>query len=112
MPDGEYPIEITVTEAKQRYDAAPDRTMIIDVREPYELEICRIPEATHIPMRQIPETMDQLPRDKHLLVLCHAGMRSRRVTEYLRACGFTAVSNIAGGIDAWARELAPDMRRY
>ena len=82
------------------------------MREPYEIEICRVAGAEHIPMRQIPERADALPRDKHLLILCHAGGRSRRVTEFLRARGFNAVTNIAGGINAWAEEIEPGMARY
>jgi sulfur-carrier protein adenylyltransferase/sulfurtransferase len=112
MSDADYPVEISVSEAKRLRDAAPDRTAIVDVREPFELEICRIEGAEHIPMRQIPERLDTLPRDKHLLILCHGGGRSRRVTEFLRARGLPAVSNIAGGIDAWAEEIEPGMQRY
>ncbi|MEX2045036.1 MAG: rhodanese-like domain-containing protein, partial [Opitutus sp.] len=108
----EVPLEVSVTEARRLCDTAPDRTAIIDVREPYELEICRIEGAEHIPMRQIPDRADTLPAGKHLLVLCHSGGRSRRVTEFLRARGLSRVSNIAGGIDAWAEILEPAMRRY
>jgi sulfur-carrier protein adenylyltransferase/sulfurtransferase len=107
-----YPLEVSVTEAKQLRETAPDGTLIIDVREPYELEICRLADARHIPMRAIPEQLDALPRDKHLLILCHVGGRSLRVTEYLRQRGLPAVSNIAGGIEAWAQEIEPGMRRY
>jgi rhodanese-related sulfurtransferase len=63
-------------------------------------------------MRQIPEHAAALPRDKHLLIMCHHGGRSRRVTEYLRAQGFDAVTNIAGGIDAWAVEIDSSLSRY
>ena len=112
MSQAEIPIELSVSEAKQRWDEAPDRTVIIDVREPYELDICRVDGAEHIPMRQIPERLNTLAPDKHLLILCHTGMRSMRVTEFLRARGLTAVSNIAGGIDAWAEEIEPGMQRY
>jgi adenylyltransferase/sulfurtransferase len=112
MSAAEYPLEISVIDAKRLRDAAPERTTIIDVREPYELDICRVEGAQHIPMRQIPEQLDSLPRDKHLLILCHSGGRSRRVTEFLRARDFPAVSNIAGGIDAWAEEIDPALRRY
>lgn len=112
MPDREIPLEVSVTEASRLRQSAPDRTLIVDVREPFELDLCRIEGAEHIPMRQIPERLDSLPRDRHLLILCHAGGRSRRVTEFLRARGLTAVSNIAGGIDAWAQEVEPGMARY
>jgi adenylyltransferase/sulfurtransferase len=63
-------------------------------------------------MRQIPGHVETLSRDKHLLILCHSGGRSLRVTEFLRSRGLNAVSNIAGGIDAWAEEIEPGMRRY
>jgi adenylyltransferase/sulfurtransferase len=112
MSSSDYPLEISVHDAKQIRDSAPDRTAIIDVREPFELEICRIEGAEHIPMRQIPEQLTTLPRDKHLLILCHGGGRSRRVTEYLRSNGFEAVTNIAGGIDAWAAGIDPSLARY
>lgn len=112
MSTSTYPLEITVHEAKALQQSAPDRTAIIDVREPHELDICRVAGAESIPMRQIPEHVATLPRDKHLLIMCHAGGRSLRVTQYLRAQGFTAVSNITGGIDAWATEIDPSLARY
>ena len=108
----EFPLEVSVQEAKRRRDAQPGRTAIIDVREPYELEICRLDGTEHIPMREIPGHVDSLARDKHLMILCHSGARSRRVTEFLRARGLRAVSNITGGIDAWAEEIDPSLRRY
>jgi rhodanese-related sulfurtransferase len=112
MSLSDYPLEISVAEARALVQAHPDRVQVLDVREPHELAICSIPGATHIPMRQIPAQAAALPRDRHLLVLCHAGVRSLRVTQFLRAQGFSAVSNIAGGIDAWAVEFDPAMRRY
>lgn len=107
-----FPLELSVAEAKRRLDAAPERTLLIDVREPWEVEICRVPNAESIPMRQIPERLGSLPRDRHLLIMCHHGGRSRRVTEYLRAQGLTAVSNVDGGIDAWAQEIQSGLARY
>jgi adenylyltransferase/sulfurtransferase len=112
MPETDYPLEISVTEAHALLAAKPGAVRLIDVREPHELAICRLAAAEHIPMRQIPEQVDTLPRDQHLLILCHAGGRSRRVTEFLRARGLSAVSNITGGIDAWAREIDPSLARY
>lgn len=112
MPDTDYPLEIPVTEAKRLLDESPCGVMLIDVREPYEVEIARVKGAEAIPMRQIPERLRDLPRDEHLLIMCHHGGRSMRVTEFLRAQGLTAVSNIAGGIDAWAEEIDPSLRRY
>lgn len=112
VTETEFPLEVSVAEAQERRTTAPDRTEIIDVREPYELDICQIEGARHIRMREIPEHVGTLPRDKHLLILCHSGGRSRRVTDFLRTRGLNAVSNISGGIDAWAEEIEPGMRRY
>lgn len=107
-----HPLEISVDETKRLLEAGGDRVRLIDVREAHEVEICRIPGAEHIPMRQIPERLGDLPQDKHLLIHCHHGGRSMRVTEFLRSRGFTAVSNVAGGIDAWALQIDPSLRRY
>lgn len=106
----EYPFELEVTEASRL--AARGAARILDVREPFELQICSLPGATHIPMGSIPGQLRQIPRDTHLLVMCHHGGRSARVTEYLRQNGFDNATNIAGGIDAWARQIDPAMQRY
>lgn len=108
----EVPLELSVRETKQLLDDQMNRVTLIDVREPWELEICSIHKTEHIPMRQIPEKLSSLPTDRHLLILCHHGSRSRNVTEYLRSHGFTAVSNVTGGIAAWAELIDPAMQRY
>jgi rhodanese-related sulfurtransferase len=107
-----YPLEITVEETKRLLDETPDAVMLIDVREPFEVETCRINGAESIPMRQIPEQVGSLPKDKHLLIHCHHGGRSLRVTQYLRANGYEAVTNVAGGIDAWSLQIDPSVPRY
>lgn len=112
MNESDFPLEISVQTARDLLARDADRTLLLDVREPFELEICRIGNAHHVPMRRIPEALAELPRDRHLLVLCHHGGRSRRVMEYLRDHGFAAVSNISGGINAWAEEIDPSLARY
>lgn len=112
MKESEYPFEITVQAAHEILNRNLDDTILIDVREPHELAICRIETAQHIPMRQVPENLTELPKDKHLLILCHHGGRSRRVTEYLRSQGLDKVTNINGGIDGWAREIDQELTRY
>jgi adenylyltransferase/sulfurtransferase len=107
-----YPLEISVTEARRALDASPANTVLVDVREPYEVEICRVAGSLFIPMRQIPAQLGTLPRDKHLLIFCHHGSRSMNVTRYLRANGYSAVTNVAGGIAAWADQIEPRMQRY
>ena len=107
-----YPLEISVTEANDLVKHHPGQALVLDVREPDELAINHIAGAEHMPMQQIPARVDSLPRDRHLLILCHHGQRSMVVTHFLRAEGFTAVSSIAGGIEAWAEEIDPTMARY
>ena len=112
MTPDSVPLELTVEESHRLLNTAASDTHLIDVREPFEFEICAIPGAEPIPMRQIPEHLGELPREKHLLIHCHHGGRSLRVTEYLRAQGFPRVSNVAGGIEAWAEQIDPTLRRY
>jgi len=107
-----YPLELSVEDTKRLLDTRPGQVVLIDVREPHEVEICRIAGAQLIPMRQIPENVGALPKDKHLLIHCHHGGRSLRVTQYLRANGFEAVTNVAGGIDAWSLTIDPTVPRY
>jgi len=107
-----YPLEITVEEAHRLLTETPGRVHLVDVREPFEHELARIAGAELIPMRQIPENMSELPTDKHLLIHCHHGGRSLRVTQYLRAQGFPAVSNIEGGIQAWSQRIDPTVPTY
>jgi adenylyltransferase/sulfurtransferase len=112
MTPDSVPLELTVEASHRLLTTATSDTHLIDVREPFEFEICAIAGAEPIPMRQIPERLGDLPREKHLLIHCHHGARSLRVTEYLRAQGFPRVSNVAGGIEAWAEQIDPTLRRY
>lgn len=113
MPDAPSPpLEISVQQAADWLHTRSDQVVIIDVREPYETEICSVSGTRSIPMQQIPAQLGSLPKDRHLLILCHLGGRSMRVTEFLRKSGFPQVSNIAGGIEAWALEVDPSLRRY
>lgn len=85
---------------------------VLDVREPHEVAICAIEPSLSIPMQQVPERLAELPEDQSLVVLCHHGGRSAMVTRFLQERGFANARNLAGGIDAWAREIDPDMARY
>jgi sulfur-carrier protein adenylyltransferase/sulfurtransferase len=86
--------------------------ILLDVREHDELAVASVAGAVHIPMRQIPDRLGAIDRDRAVVVMCHSGVRSRRVAEFLVANGFEAVYNLAGGIDAWSRELDPSVPRY
>ncbi len=85
---------------------------VLDVREPHERAICQIGPALHMPMSEIPARLDDVPRDIPVVVMCHHGMRSMSVTNFLRESGHRNVVNLGGGIDAWAREIDASMPRY
>jgi rhodanese-related sulfurtransferase len=86
--------------------------VLLDVREPAELAVAAVPSALHIPMRDVPTRLAELDRDKPLVVMCHSGGRSYRVAEYLLGCGFAAVFNLKGGIDAWSTQIDSRVPRY
>jgi adenylyltransferase/sulfurtransferase len=104
------PAEVDVATARDLLSRGS--TMLLDVREPHEHAICQVAGSRLLPMRQVPEALASLPRDRRLLVLCHHGGRSARVTQFLRANGFDLAINVRGGIDAWAAELDPSIQRY
>ncbi|MDR2862808.1 MAG: ThiF family adenylyltransferase [Puniceicoccales bacterium] len=86
--------------------------ILLDVRENDEVAICKIPGSRHIPMGAVASRLSELPKDKPILVFCHHGQRSMRVTQLLRTKGYTQATNIKGGIDRWAVTNAPGMARY
>ena len=105
--------EITVAEARQRLDS-PHPPRLIDVREQDEWDTARIAGAELLPLSQWPTIALARLTDceQPLLIHCHHGMRSAQATDYLLRNGFTDVTNVAGGIDAWSQEIDPGVPRY
>lgn len=87
-------------------------TILLDVREDNEVEICALPNHTHIPMNLIPLKHNELADDAPIVVYCHHGVRSLNVARYLEHVGFEEIYNLDGGIDAYAQEIEPTMPRY
>ena len=85
---------------------------LLDVREVDEVAVCSIADSLCIPMQQVPQHLADLPREHPLIIMCHLGSRSDQVAQFLRGNGFANVHNLAGGIDAWAQIMDPDMARY
>lgn len=102
--------EITPTELQQLL-AGDNPPSLIDVREEGEAAICSIDGSTLIPMNTLPQHLQDLPRDRAVVLYCHSGMRSMMAGQWLSQQGFDALS-LAGGIDRWAREIEPEMARY
>ena len=103
--------EISAQALKKRITAG-EKPVLLDVREPEEVAIVRLPGAVHIPMGEVPGRLHELDPDKEIIVYCHHGVRSLRVAQFLAQRDFDRVSNLTGGIDAWAIEVEPGMARY
>lgn len=86
--------------------------VLLDVREPWEIETAGLPGALTIPMQEIPARLAELPEASPLVVMCHHGGRSQQVTNWLRAQGYDNAVNLTGGIDAWSREIDGATPRY
>jgi sulfur-carrier protein adenylyltransferase/sulfurtransferase len=102
--------EIAPSELAARLDQGEPLTLL-DVREESEWRIGRIEGAALVPLRQVPESVTRIPRDREVVVYCHHGSRSRTAAEHLASQGFR-VSNLTGGIDRWSREVDPSVPRY
>ncbi|MES2571846.1 MAG: rhodanese-like domain-containing protein [Verrucomicrobiota bacterium] len=104
---------ITVQDTKTLLESATP-VRLIDVREPDEWELCRIPGAELIPLSQWPSAVSEKLTDpaQPLVIHCHHGGRSARAVDYLLRNGFSDVKNLTGGIDAWSQEIDPGVPRY
>ena len=103
--------EISAQELQRERDRKPD-LVLLDVREPREADIARIEGARLIPLRDLPRRLGELSARAEIVTHCHHGQRSMQAREILKGAGFSNVRSLAGGIDAWAREVDPDVPRY
>ena len=103
--------QATPAEIRARLDAG-EQLRIIDVRERHEYAIAHIEQAELRPMSEIQGWWQELPRDEELVIMCHHGSRSAQVCAALARAGFERLTNMAGGIDAWSREVDGGVPRY
>jgi rhodanese-related sulfurtransferase len=111
-------LEISIQEFQEKLkllpsspDAAP--FLLLDVREPWETELCLLPGSHLISMADLPDRADQeLDRDAHIVVVCHHGNRSLVAVMWLREQGFHRAQSLAGGLEEWASTVDPSMDRY
>ena len=105
--------ELAPASLKARLDAGED-LLLIDVREPFEVELAHIDGARLIPLGQIEGAFGDLEdwRERPVVVHCHSGVRSRQACQLLVSKGFSLVENLEGGIDSWSREVDPSVPRY
>jgi len=103
--------EITPVELKQMMDEGRD-FRLVDVREPHEFDICRLPGALLIPLGDVPARMNELDSAQEIVVHCRSGARSARAVEFLRQAGFSRIHNLKGGILAWSDQVDASVPKY
>jgi sulfur-carrier protein adenylyltransferase/sulfurtransferase len=103
--------EITVEALKQRLDRG-DQVFILDVRNPEEFQICRIPGSTLLPLPELAQRLSELSKEKEMVVHCKSGMRSAKAIAFMKQQGYHKLSNLKGGILAWADKIDPAMPKY
>ncbi len=103
--------EVTPTVVRSRLDEGA-AIVLLDVREADEVAVCRIPGSLHVPMGDVPSRLHELDPGREIVVYCHHGQRSGAVVAFLERHDFGQVANLQGGIDRWAAEVDPTMRRY
>jgi molybdopterin/thiamine biosynthesis adenylyltransferase/rhodanese-related sulfurtransferase len=102
--------EIQVEELKRKLDAG-ENLFVLDVREPHEYQICNI-GGYLIPLGDLPKRVNELDTSREIVAHCRSGVRSAKAVNFLRQAGFTKVTNLAGGILAWADRVDPSMPKY
>ena len=104
--------EISVEELRALLGDGSD-VVVVDVREPWEIETASFAGTLNIPMNDIPARFrGELDPEKHMVILCHHGVRSMNVTSWLRQQGYEKAQSLRGGIDRWAREIDPKVPLY
>jgi len=108
---GAAPVEIDPVDLnRMRNDKAPH--LVVDVREPWELEIAALDNCLHLPLGDLPARYAELPKDRPVVVLCRTGRRSLQATMWLRAQGYGNAVNLRGGTHLWSDQVDPAMRKY
>lgn len=107
--------QLRVTELAAWAADHPD-ALLLDIREPWEVALARLEVPglawRHIPMGELVQRLEELPPQQPIVVYCHHGMRSLQVVAFLSQRGWDSVYNLAGGTDAWSRDVDPQLPRY
>lgn len=103
--------QLSVHDLKKKMDAG-EKFLLVDVRNNNELDICKFENALHIPLHLLTARYTELPQDAEIILTCHHGGRSMQAANFLVNQGYRNVSNLVGGIEAWASHIDPNMARY
>ena len=103
--------EVDVYQLKNRINKK-DNFILIDVREEFEVKICKLNQSIHIPMNEIPNEISKINKNEQIIVMCKSGVRSAQVCYFLNGIGYLNVSNLKGGIISWAMNIDSNMDIY
>jgi len=103
---------VSVTELAKAMKSSNSTLILLDVREPWEIDFASIENSVNIPMNQVPERLSEIPTDKEIVVMCHHGGRSLSVAQFLAHHGFNNISNLTGGIHSWSLEIDQSVPTY
>ena len=114
LPSDSPPVnQITPQQLQERLsDTAARKPLLLDVREPWEFQICHLPGSLLMPMGTIPARLGELDPEADTVVICHHGARSMQAAMFLERAGFPRLHNLTGGVDAWARTVEASMPVY
>ncbi len=104
--------QMSASELKQRLDTHGHDFVLLDVRDPWELQICSLSDSVEIPMGQIPARLDEIDPQQDVVIICHYGIRSQQVAYYLQSASYENLYNLRGGISAWSRDIDPSVPTY
>ena len=104
-------MEIRPEDLKARLDAG-DSLVLVDVRQPEEFEICRLPGSKLLPLNELAGNLDDLDPKDEIVLICHHGIRSLDATFFLRSNGYDLAKSLAGGVDRWSLTIDPAVPRY
>ena len=105
-------LELNAQELKAHLETCDEQPLLLDVRQPWEYEVCKIENSVLLPMSQITAEYNSLDFERETVVICHHGIRSRRVGRYLEEAGFSNIINLSGGVAQWAQTVDKDMPTY
>ncbi len=97
---------------KQHLETVAEMPLLLDVREPWEFQYCHIEHSKLVPMGQIMDVIETLDPARETILICHHGIRSRQVAYYLEQQDFSQIINLEGGVEQWAQQIEPTMKRY
>lgn len=104
--------EFSALQLKAHLESCEQQPLLLDVRQPWEFDICRIENSQLLPMSQITSELNSLDVKRETVVICHHGIRSRRVGRYLEQAGFSNIINLSGGVAQWAQMVDIEMPTY